>query len=219
MNKNFKNNVNELVNTLINYYATSFTVKEQKAKFTSLDREVATSEIRFNYNNTSNDEIVSTLLNNVKSNPYFENVKEITHKNKVTFTYKGLEVSAIVTQYTSLFELSILCVGEEVKVETEFETFPEFKPGAILHSEYSYSCVFNLFYKVLKRSGNTVYFIELKKNRYSSNGFQGEETPNLETEIDYSQVRRARIQNSSIKINRYLTASIWDGSKYFDILD
>lgn len=137
-------------------------------------------------------------------------------KNGVTVTYTSTFVSDYHYPYTTdTFEF----IGKKLENnQTEFEKYPEFKPGEILYVSYGYNATHVDFYQIVKRSGVTLYLKSLKKDYISGGGYTGKVTTKKDDfNTEDKEIYTARLPNPKIeKINAYL----WDGKpKYYNTMD
>jgi hypothetical protein len=116
----------------------------------------------------------------------------------------------------AMFEVEL--VGAEIKSQTTFVDYPEFVPGAILHSSWGYSMTINSYYEIVKRTNKTVYVVELGNKKVDGDGWTGHEVPN-------TKQRGKTVLSGRIKPNKSVTIDgkycrIWDGiGNYYNSLD
>ena len=223
MNTNFKNIVNDFLKKYI--ILSNYDESSKECKYLSLDKEVANINISYYVGKMTDDlenRIYEMLLSKLKDLHVVEFYAKNSIIKRLKLSYNGINITLILRfNSTTTFFIDITCVGKELNVIKEFDEYPEFKPYAILHKEYVYTSVINSFYKILKRSGNTIYFVELKNIQTSGNCFEGYEKPELNSDVDYTNVKRAKINKKGyVKIDNYTVAKPWDGfEKHFDLLD
>ena len=124
-----------------------------------------------------------------------------------------LEVNVSITKfnederYRVIIEFEIK--GKDLKVETDFDEYPEFKPGAILHGTYGYNMTGNVFYKIMRRTNKTITCTLMGRKIVSGDGTQGYEVPD-EKKLKMSETATARIKDDYCVIDGNLLR-IWDG--------
>lgn len=130
---------------------------------------------------------------------------EITYRSELYRNYLGMPIR-------DTFEIT----GKEAKAgNTEFEEFPEYKPGTILVATYGYSMVLVSFYQIVKRSGKTIYSKELEQ-KITGDNWRGHATP-IKDKFKSSNFITSRLPDPKVD-GHY--ARIWDGKpKYYDHMD
>lgn len=208
---------------------------KKKPEITMTDYERAQFTIVKTFPNIKNDneqmqikitnkwhEGMATLLG-IKSNP------EIHYKNDDRiFEYKNVKLkNGIVVTYTSIVRLDYTTpfatdtfefTGKKLDVATEFATYPEYKPGAILYTSFGYNMTIVHFYQIVKRSGNMIYSRLLKNDYVTGGGYSGKVAAKKnDFDTTSHDVFTSRLPNTKID-GQY--ASLWDGKPvYYNTMD
>ena len=208
---------------------------KKKPEITMTDYERAQFTIVKTFPNIKNDnehmqikitnkwhEGMATLLG-IKSNP------EIHYKNDDRiFEYKNVKLkNGIVVTYTSIVSLDYTTpfatdtfefTGKKLDVATEFATYPEYKPGAILYTSFGYNMTIVHFYQIVKRSGTTVYLKRLKNDYITGGGITGKVTTKKDDfDNGDKEIYRCRIPNGKID-GHYI--HLWNGRPvYYNSMD
>lgn len=99
-------------------------------------------------------------------------------------------------------------------LQTDFTQYPEWTPGKIIYSISGYSMTIVTFYKIIKRSGNTIYVRELAQKKDGE--YSGKTVP-VDNAFVSNDVLSGRLPNP--KINREYV-KVWDGKPlYYNELD
>jgi hypothetical protein len=142
----------------------------------------------------------------------------------ITFTdtkngYNATVVYKLIIEQWSMFvEFDFELQGADTVAQTTFIDFPQFVPGAILHSSWGYSMTINTYYEIVKRTNKTVYAVEIGKTDKDGSGLYGYEVPN--PKVKQKTVYSGRISPSGYVKLDGKHCRIWDGKpNYYNSLD
>lgn len=202
--------------TLTDYERAQFTTRKSFPKLKNSDEQTIIRET------DKWHEGIAALLG-IKSKP------EIHFMNKDRiFEYKDVKLkNGITVSYTSttglnynipLIDDTFKFTGKKLDVATEFATYPEYKPGAILYTSFGYNMTIVHFYQIVKRSGNMIYSRLLKNDYVTGGGYSGKVAAKKnDFDTTSHDVFTSRLPNTKID-GQY--ASLWDGKPvYYNTMD
>ena len=201
----------------VDYETASFTFRKY---FTGLDKSDPTSA--FEPSSKWHKGIAAILGIKIKPVESFHNGKKIFQykdaemKNGMKVTYTSVVTLNNSTPYaTDTFEFT----GKKVPTgDTEFTTFPEYKPGTIVYTSFGYDMTIVEFYQIVKRSGTTVYLKRLKNDYITGGGITGKVTTKKDDfDNGDKEIYRCRIPNGKID-GHYI--HLWNGRPvYYNSMD
>lgn len=150
------------------------------------------------------------------SNTIYE-YKDVKLPNGITVTYTS-ELDENFSKYQTIRDVFEF-VGKKTEAgEQEFDTYPEYKPGAILYTSYGYNATHVNFYQIVKRSGNMIYCRKLKNNYLTGGGYNGKVVADKDDfDTTDKEIYSGRLPNPKLDTQ---SAALWDGKpKYYNTLD